>query len=140
MTDSRSDWDALVYWASALYPDDLPPAERDIADSYQLMLVARTPDFVSFSEPEIWIDERRGPGRGMIDSTIAEQDGVYYRLTKDESYASPRHGTVTPITREEYRRLRDSKRRGRALTPPRSNGSRFRSGERGCSIRDGVMH
>jgi hypothetical protein len=76
----------LVYWASALYPEGMPGDERDIADSYQRMLIARTRDFIRFAEPEIWIDERRGPGRGMIDSTIAEQDGVYYRLTKDESY------------------------------------------------------
>jgi len=87
----------LVYWASALYPDDLPIVERDIGTSYQRMLVASTRDFVTFSEPSVWIDERRGRGRGMIDSTIAEDNGVYYRLTKDESYYGMRQEYSTDL-------------------------------------------
>lgn len=87
----------LVYWASALYPDDVAPADRDIADSYQRMLIAATPDFRRFGEPEIWIDENRGRGRGMIDSTIAEHNGVYYRLTKDESYYGMRQESSTDL-------------------------------------------
>ncbi|MCK9792435.1 carbohydrate binding domain-containing protein [Isoptericola sp. 4D.3] len=86
-------WDAeagqfVVYWASALYPEDTAPEDRDIATSYQRMLYATTPDFSagSFSEPEVWIDQRRGAGRGMIDSTIAQDDdGTYHRFTKDEA-------------------------------------------------------
>ena len=84
-------WDAAsqeftVFWASALYPSEVLPANRSIADSYQRMMIATTRDFTGISSPEIWIDEIRGPGLGMIDSTIAEENGVYYRLTKDESY------------------------------------------------------
>ncbi|WP_106267073.1 MULTISPECIES: alpha-L-arabinofuranosidase C-terminal domain-containing protein [Isoptericola] len=81
----------VVYWASALYPEDVAPADRDINTSYQRMMSATTPDFTegSFSEPELWIDMKRGTGRGMIDSTIAELPGdggsTYYRLTKDEA-------------------------------------------------------
>ena len=89
-------WDAeaeefVVYWASALYPDDVAPEDRDINTSYQRMMYATTPDFSegSFSEPQLWIDMDRGEGRGMIDSTIAEIPGdggsTYYRLTKDEA-------------------------------------------------------
>ncbi|MCO1338832.1 hypothetical protein BJH93_08005 [Kocuria polaris] len=83
-------WDAangeyIVYWASALYPDDVAPDDRDINTSYQRMMYATTTDFVEFSEPEIWIDEKRGDGRGMIDSTIAEVGDTFYRLAKDES-------------------------------------------------------
>ncbi|WP_402461518.1 alpha-L-arabinofuranosidase C-terminal domain-containing protein [Isoptericola aurantiacus] len=90
-------WDAdseqfVVYWASALYPDDVDPADRDINTSYQRMMYATTPDFTegSFSEPQVWIDMDRGDGRGMIDSTVAElPDGdggsTYYRFTKDEA-------------------------------------------------------
>ncbi|MEG3615788.1 alpha-L-arabinofuranosidase C-terminal domain-containing protein [Isoptericola haloaureus] len=89
-------WDAeaeefVVYWASALYPDDVAPEDRDINTSYQRMMYATTPDFTqgSFSEPQLWIDMDRGAGRGMIDSTIAEIPGesgsTYYRLTKDEA-------------------------------------------------------
>jgi sucrose-6-phosphate hydrolase SacC (GH32 family) len=95
-------WDAnnetyMVYWASALYPADLPAEQRDIATSYQRMLHATTSDFVTFSEPRVWIDEPRGPGRGMIDSTIAEEDGIYYRLTKDESYYGMRQESSTDL-------------------------------------------
>ncbi|WP_162175457.1 alpha-L-arabinofuranosidase C-terminal domain-containing protein [Paraoerskovia marina] len=89
-------WDAegqqfVVYWASALYPSDVAPEDRDISTSYQRMMYATTPDFSegSFSEPAVWVDMNRGDGRGMIDSTVAEladDDGgsTYYRLTKDE--------------------------------------------------------
>ncbi|WP_277208793.1 family 43 glycosylhydrolase [Isoptericola croceus] len=75
----------LVFWASALYPDDVAPEDRRIASSYQRMMYATTTDFVEFSEPEVWIDMPRGAGRGMIDSTIVEEDGTYYRFTKDEA-------------------------------------------------------
>ncbi|RZU60883.1 alpha-L-arabinofuranosidase C-terminal domain-containing protein [Zhihengliuella halotolerans] len=75
----------IVYWASALYPDDVAPGDRDINTSYQRMMYSTTTDFVEFSEPRVWIDEKRGDGRGMIDSTIAEVGDTFYRLTKDES-------------------------------------------------------
>ncbi|MBO0608945.1 alpha-L-arabinofuranosidase C-terminal domain-containing protein [Myceligenerans salitolerans] len=87
----------VVYWASALYPDDVAPSDRDIRTSYQRMLYATTTDFVTFSEPRVWIDERRGDGLGMIDSTIAEEDGVYHRLTKDESYMGMRQESSTDL-------------------------------------------
>ena len=51
----------VVYWASALYPADVPPAERDIRDSYQRMLYATTTDFETFSEPAAV--DRRAAGR-----------------------------------------------------------------------------
>ncbi len=87
----------MVYWASALYPDDVAPEDRDIDDSYQRMMYATTRDFVTFSEPQVWIDERQGPGLGMIDSTVAEEDGTYYRLTKDESYFGMRQESSTDL-------------------------------------------
>ncbi|MFI2103878.1 alpha-L-arabinofuranosidase C-terminal domain-containing protein [Isoptericola sp. NPDC019693] len=106
-------WDAesgqfLVYWASALYPDDVAPEDRDIATSYQRMLSATTPDFSagSFSEPQVWIDEKRGAGRGMIDSTIAavpDGDGgaVYYRFTKDEADMTVREESSDDLSRTQ---------------------------------------
>ena len=97
--ESRGEY--VVYWASALYPEDLPVAERRIADSYQRMMFATTRDFVTFSEPRVWIDEPQGPGRGMIDSTVAEEDGVYYRLTKDESDFTVRQERSTELTRTQ---------------------------------------
>lgn len=91
----------VVYWASALYPADLPPEQRDISTSYQRMMYATTRDFVTFSAPQVWIDEPQGAGRGMIDSTVARQDGVYYRLTKDESYMGVRQERSTDLRRTQ---------------------------------------
>ncbi|MGI5189306.1 alpha-L-arabinofuranosidase C-terminal domain-containing protein [Promicromonospora sp. CA-289599] len=91
----------VVYWASALYPADVPPAERDIRTSYQRMLYATTTDFETFSEPRPWIDEPQGDGLGMIDSTVQEEDGVYYRLTKDESYMGMRQESSTDLRRTQ---------------------------------------
>ena len=91
----------VVYWASALYPADVPPAERDIRTSYQRMLYATTTDFETFSEPQVWIDEPQGDGLGMIDSTVQEEDGVYYRLTKDESYMGMRQESSTDLRRTQ---------------------------------------
>ncbi len=92
----------VVYWASALYPEDVAPADRRIADSYQRMMYATTRDFVTFSEPQVWIDEHRGPGRGMIDSTVAQtDDGVYHRLTKDEADMTVRQEASTDLRRTQ---------------------------------------
>ncbi len=73
----------VVYWASNLYPGTAPE-ERRRHDSYNRMMVATTADFVTFSEPRVWIDVRRAPGFGTIDSTVIRHDGVYHRFTKDE--------------------------------------------------------
>ncbi|MCA5892518.1 Ig-like domain-containing protein [Isoptericola sp. NEAU-Y5] len=99
-------WDAdagefLVYWASALYPEDVDPADRDIATSYQRMMSATTTDFTEFSEPQPWIDMERGDGRGMIDSTVAELDGTYYRFTKDEADMTVRQESSTDLRRTQ---------------------------------------
>ena len=101
-------WDAeagqfVVYWASALYPGDVAPEDRDIATSYQRMLYATTPDFSpgSYSEPQVWIDEDRGAGRGMIDSTIAVEDGVYHRFTKDEADMTVRQESSDDLYRTQ---------------------------------------
>jgi hypothetical protein len=73
----------VVYWASNLY-GDTPPEQRRVEDSYNRMMVATTHDFVTFDEPQVWIDVRRGPGHGTIDSTVVRHDGVWHRFTKDE--------------------------------------------------------
>ncbi|MFC0439888.1 family 43 glycosylhydrolase [Kutzneria buriramensis] len=75
-------WDAkrgdyVVFWASKLY------AENDLGhtgDSYNRMMYATTRDFVTFSAPQVWID----PGYSVIDSTVIQNNGTYYRFTKDE--------------------------------------------------------
>lgn len=91
----------VVYWASALYPDDVPENQRDIKNSYQRMMYSTTTDFVDFSEPKVWIDERQGPGLGMIDSTVAEVGDTYYRLTKDEGDMSVRMESSTQLLRTQ---------------------------------------
>ncbi|GAB3235832.1 hypothetical protein GCM10027447_33750 [Glycomyces halotolerans] len=65
----------VVYWASKLY------STSDHSDStYHRMMYATTTDFRNFSEARVWVDK----GYSTIDSTIAEDDGTYYRYTKDE--------------------------------------------------------
>ena len=73
----------VVYWASNLYPGTAPE-DRRRADSYNRMMYATTRDFVTFSEPQVWIDVRRAPGFGTIDSTVVRSGGVWHRFTKDE--------------------------------------------------------
>ncbi|MFC8923911.1 immunoglobulin-like domain-containing protein [Cellulosimicrobium sp. NPDC057127] len=99
-------WDAergeyIVYWASALYPTT-DTSGRDIATSYQRMMYATTRDFVTFSEPQVWIDEKRGNGLGMIDSSIVEHEGTYYRFTKDEAYMIPRLEKSTDLRSTDW--------------------------------------
>jgi hypothetical protein len=75
-------WDAkrgdyVVFWASKLYADNDP---NHTGDSYNRMMYATTRDFVTFSAPKVWID----PGYSVIDSTVIQNNGTYYRFTKDE--------------------------------------------------------
>ncbi|MFG2935875.1 family 43 glycosylhydrolase [Streptomyces sp. NPDC048282] len=65
----------VVFWASKLYGD-----EAHSGDTYNRMMYATTRDFYTFSEPEVWIDR----GWSVIDSTMIQKDGTYYRLSKDE--------------------------------------------------------
>ncbi|SME93136.1 Beta-xylosidase [Cellulosimicrobium cellulans J34] len=67
----------VVFWASKLYAEDDP---GHTGDTYNRMMYATTRDFVTFSEPQVWVD----PGYSVIDSTVTYHDGQYYRFTKDE--------------------------------------------------------
>ena len=75
----------VVYWASNLYASD-DQATHGSTPNYNRMMVATTPDFVEFSEPEVWIDvDRRGQaGAGSIDVTVTKHGDDYYRVYKDE--------------------------------------------------------
>jgi hypothetical protein len=86
----------VVYWASALYPTT-DVAGRDITTSYQRMMYATTRDFVTFSDPQPWIDVRRGTGRGMIDATIVQDGETYHRFVKDEAVMTPRQERSTDL-------------------------------------------
>ncbi|MET7476582.1 family 43 glycosylhydrolase [Streptomyces sp. NPDC005648] len=65
----------VVFWASKLYDD----ADHS-GDTYNRMMYATTRDFYTFSEPKVWIDR----GWSVIDSTMIQNNGTYYRLSKDE--------------------------------------------------------
>ena len=67
----------VVFWASKLYAEDDPD---HTGDNYNRMMYATTQDFVTFTDPVVWND----PGYSVIDSTVIENDGTYYRFTKDE--------------------------------------------------------
>ncbi|MFI1505481.1 family 43 glycosylhydrolase [Streptomyces sp. NPDC020597] len=65
----------VVFWASKLYDN---PSHS--GDTYNRMMYATTRDFYTFSEPKVWIDR----GYSVIDSTVIQHDGTYFRLSKDE--------------------------------------------------------
>lgn len=85
----------VVYWASNLY-DTTDPAART-AVTYNRMMYATTDDFITFSEPKIWSDVRRGNGLGLIDSTVAKVGDTYYRFTKDEASMTIRQEKSTDL-------------------------------------------
>ncbi|MGN0243937.1 MAG: glycoside hydrolase family 43 protein [Lachnospiraceae bacterium] len=64
----------MVFWASMVQLEGDSAAKQRIYRSY-------TTDFVTFTEPEIYIER----DNHVIDTTILEQDGVYYRYSKDET-------------------------------------------------------
>lgn len=91
----------VVYWASKLYAEDDPD---HTGDSYNRMMYATTPDFVTFSEAQVWND----PGYSVIDSTVIDHDGVYYRFTKDERDASSSSPCSKFIIQEQATDLLDT--------------------------------
>ena len=66
----------MVFWASKVSDDNY---------ATQRMYRSYTSDFKTFSAPEIYID---GGTVSNIDTTIVEENGVYYRFTKNESKSS----------------------------------------------------
>ncbi len=67
----------VVYWASKIY-DAADTAHS--GSTYNKMMYATTRDFYTFSQPKVWKD----PGYSVIDSTVTENNGTFYRFTKDE--------------------------------------------------------
>ncbi|WP_328744309.1 family 43 glycosylhydrolase [Streptomyces sp. NBC_00285] len=65
----------VVFWASKLYDN-----AAHSGDTYNRMMYATTRDFYAFSEPKVWVDR----GYSVIDSTMIQNNGTYYRLSKDE--------------------------------------------------------
>ncbi|OLS33402.1 immunoglobulin-like domain-containing protein [Bacillus sp. MRMR6] len=72
----------VVFWASSMkdsetygsFPNGRP------AGQYNVMYYATTRDFITFSEPKVFIDE----GFPTIDTSFVEDNGTFYRFTKSE--------------------------------------------------------
>jgi len=67
----------VVFWASKLYAAS---NTAHSGDSYNRMMYATTRDFRTFTPARVWVD----PGYSVIDSTVIEDKGMFYRFTKDE--------------------------------------------------------
>ncbi|WP_326554515.1 family 43 glycosylhydrolase [Micromonospora sp. NBC_01813] len=91
----------VVFWASKLYAADDPD---HTGNTYNKMMYATTRDFHTFSEPQVWVD----PGYSVIDSTVIDHDGVYYRYTKDERNNSSSTPCSKFILAETSTSLRDT--------------------------------
>lgn len=75
-------WDArlgkfIVFWASKLYGAE---DKGRHGNTHNRMLYATTDDFRSFSPARVWDD----PGHSVIDATVIEHAGRYYRYSKDD--------------------------------------------------------
>ncbi|SDN94760.1 Beta-xylosidase [Streptomyces sp. cf386] len=91
----------VVFWASKLYAADDPD---HTGSTYNKMLYATTKDFRTFSEPKVWDD----PGYSVIDSTVVQHKGTYYRYTKDERDPGSSSPCSKFITAEKSTSLTDT--------------------------------
>ncbi|TDV44787.1 glycoside hydrolase family 43 protein [Actinophytocola oryzae] len=91
----------VVFWASKLYAANDP---NHTGSTYNRMLYATTTDFRTFSAARVWVD----PGYSVIDSTVLEDGGWYYRFTKDERSAGPGAPCGKFITEQRSTQLRDT--------------------------------
>jgi hypothetical protein len=73
----RSTGEFVVFWASKIYAANDP---GHTGSTHNRMMYATTRDFRTFSAAREWFN----PGYSVIDSTIVEHNGGYYRYTKDE--------------------------------------------------------
>lgn len=71
----------VVYWAS----------RTPSVDNKQRVYYAKTRDFYTFTEPQLYIEK----DQSSIDTTMIENDGTYYRYTKNEGDATNELGALT---------------------------------------------
>lgn len=71
----------VVYWAS----------RTPSVDNKQRVYYAKTRDFYTFTEPQLYIEK----DQSSIDTTMIENDGTYYRFTKNEGDATNELGALT---------------------------------------------
>lgn len=71
-----------VYWSAR------DRSENGTDDWALRVYLTKTRDFVTFSEPEVWLSlNEQGDGAGgtnIIDTTIAEEDGIFYRFSTSD--------------------------------------------------------
>ncbi|WP_336920885.1 immunoglobulin-like domain-containing protein [Aquipuribacter sp. SD81] len=70
----------VVYWSSRVYPDATRPYDkaRTPNSTYSKVMYATTRDFVHFSDAVVWQE-----AGDRIDTTMIEDDGTFYRFTKE---------------------------------------------------------
>ena len=70
----------VVYWSSRIYLDGTRPYDKAGTPNptYSKVMYATTRDFVDFSPAKVWQD-----AGDRIDSTMIEDDGTFYRFTKE---------------------------------------------------------
>ena len=91
----------LIFFASNV-------KEENDVEAKQRIYCTRTKDFVNFSETTKYIERENH----VIDTTIIEHNGIYYRFSKNETtkhvdmdYAEDLHGEFKPIHSEALERL-----------------------------------
>ncbi len=72
----------VVYWASKVSSDGF---------AKQRVYYAKTRDFYTFTEPQLYIEK----DQSSIDTTMIENDGTYYRYTKNEGDVANELGALT---------------------------------------------
>ncbi len=91
MVTVSAEIEAGCTWAPEFFYDDVTGeyivfwASKVKADNYgkQRLYYAKTRDFHTFTEPQVWIDM---DGISTIDTTVVrDDDGTYYRFTKNEN-------------------------------------------------------
>lgn len=82
----------LVYWASTIAEDCFQK---------QRIYCARTRDFRTFSAPEVYIEG----DKHIIDTTIIECDGIYYRYSRDDVHGCIVADSVETLTSRVARRI-----------------------------------
>ncbi|MFC4066951.1 immunoglobulin-like domain-containing protein [Actinoplanes subglobosus] len=91
----------VVFWASKLYAENDP---NHTGGTYNKMMYATTRDFHTFSAAKVWVD----PGYSVIDSTMIDHNGTYYRFTKDERNNSSTSPCSKFIIEEKSTELRST--------------------------------
>lgn len=78
--------DYVVYWSAR------DKSKKDTSENALRVYVCRTKDFVTFTEPKVWLSEdvdgKNSDGKeievNIIDSTIVEDDGKFYRFSTSD--------------------------------------------------------